>query len=227
MRIFQLEAERSTSIQVAVRSTAMALALCVLSGQASAQITYGGRCFAACLRQVLPLPSEQCFADSGNLPGSGGNLSASEASVQIGLDVYAAANLAASALAGGGSTDCSSTQEQVSAFGGLLVAASVRADAQADCAGATGSSTITGLALAGANIAVTGAANQTVTIPGVCTLVINEQELGEGGTSIAVNALRLTLVTGEELVLCSAFAETVCAVSAEENSLGSVKSRFE
>ena len=202
-------------------------AVCAAAPRAGAQTTYGGRCTAACVRQVLPLPSEQCFADTGPLPGGGGNLSATQPSVQVGLNVYAAASLTASAIGSGETTSCSSSQDQVSAFGGLLVAASVRANAEANCAGATGSSTISGLALGGVNVNVTGAANQTVSIPGVATLVINEQVVGSSATDLTVNALHLTLATGEELILCGAQAAVACSVPAERASWGTLKTQYD
>jgi hypothetical protein len=203
------------------------LAIAAGTTDVAAQTSYSGRCAAACVRQTLPPPNEQCFADTGTLPGGGGSLSAGEPGVQVGLDVYAATNLTASALAGGGSTTCSTAQQQVSAFGGLLVAASVRADARADCSGATGSSTISGLVFGGLAIVVTGAANQTVSIPGVATLVINEHVAGSASTELTVNALRLTLATGEQLTLCTANVGVLCSVAATDASWGTLKARYE
>jgi hypothetical protein len=52
---------------------------------------------------------------------------------------------------------------------------------------------------------VTGDPNQTVQIPGVATLVINEQVVTDGPVrEVRVNALHLTVATGEEVILSSA-----------------------
>jgi hypothetical protein len=200
--------------------------LCTAAWPAFGQVTYGGSCTAACVRQVLPLPSENCYAQTGDLPAGGGDLTASEPSVQLGLDVYAATSLTSSATAGSGVTECSSSQEDVSAFAGLLVAASVRADAEANCSGVTGSTAIDGLVVAGQSITVTGEANQTVSLPGVGSLVINEQIVGTSGTELTVNALRLTLDTGAELVLCSAVVEVICSVPTADANWGALKSDY-
>ena len=72
--------------------------------------------------------------------------------------------------------------------------------------GFPGISQIADLTFGGAAVTVTGQANQTVEIPGVATLVINEQVITSHPRSqtIRVNALHLKLVTGEEVILSSA-----------------------
>lgn len=218
---------RAWGRRVALGLAGTAIGVCAAATLALAETTYGGSCTAACVRQLLPLPNERCFADTGDLGSNGGSLSAEEPSAQVGLGVFAATNLTASAIAGGGTTTCSSSQDQVSAFGGLLVAASVRADAQADCSGASGSSSISGLVLGGFSVNVSGAANQTVSIPGIATLVINEQIVGSADTELTVNALHLTLITGEELILCAATVGVNCSVPDGSASWGTLKTRYE
>ncbi len=78
----------------------------------------------------------------------------------------------------------------------------VLAQAKAAAGSATGSSVLGNLTLNGVPVAVSGAPNQTIWIPGG-QLVINEQTATAGG--IVVNALRL-VVDGVDVVLGSATA---------------------
>ena len=71
----------------------------------------------------------------------------------------------------------------------MTTASVVQAQAHADCNGLQGSSVVTNLAFGGSSVVVTGAPNQMTSIPGVATLVINEQIIDPSGTVITVNAL--------------------------------------
>ena len=103
-----------------------------------------------------------------------------------------------------------------------LTASVVSSQARADCDGVSGSSTITNLIFAGNSVVVTGAANQTITLAGIATLVINEQIVSAG--SITVNAIHLTLGTGDEVILSSAHADVQCSlVPTRPTSWGHVK----
>jgi hypothetical protein len=92
----------------------------------------------------------------------------------------------------------------------MLTAAFVRA--QADVLDARGSgrwrgvTEIRDLTFAGRSVAVEGTPNQRIDLPGVATLVINEQVTStQGGVpTLTVNALRLTLATGDQFVIASA-----------------------
>ncbi len=83
-----------------------------------------------------------------------------------------------------------------------ITAALVRSQVDVTDAGASGYSQIDGLTFAGAPVAVTGLPNQTVALPGVATLVINEQVPTASG--LVVNALHLILATGGEVILSGA-----------------------
>jgi hypothetical protein len=75
-----------------------------------------------------------------------------------------------------------------------------------------GHSIVTDLTIAGLEVAVTGSPNQGITIPGLLSLVINEQLPTVNGTSgeLVVNALHLKLLSGEDIVVSSARADILC-----------------
>jgi len=78
---------------------------------------------------------------------------------------------------------------------------------------------------AGVSVVVTGAANQTVSIPGVATLVLNEQIFAAG--SITVNALRLSLASGDELTICSTHSDIECSPTpTRRGTWGAVKAIY-
>jgi hypothetical protein len=85
-------------------------------------------------------------------------------------------------------------------------------------ASVSGSSTIADLTINGTPIVVSGAPNQTISVPGVASIIINEQITGPG--SITVNALHvkvlpdapLNLVASGDIVISSAHSDIACAV---------------
>ena len=90
----------------------------------------------------------------------------------------------------------------------------VRADSQATCSGATGSSEIANLKIGGQSVTVTGSPNQSVSVPGVFTLVINEQTRSSDGTkNITVNALDLKLAAGPQVIVSSAHSDITCGTT--------------
>src|SRR6266568_1732060 len=96
-----------------------------------------------------------------------------------------------------------------------VVASFAYAGATATCGGASGTSEIPDLTVAGVAVPVTGEPNQVYSIPGVLTLVINEQIDGSnGGTyDMTVNALHLILATGVEAVVSSARGVVTCGTA--------------
>ena len=86
---------------------------------------------------------------------------------------------------------------------GSLGADVVFAQAEAAAGSATGSSVLGNLTLNGVPVAVSGAPNQTISIPGG-RLIINEQTPTAGG--IVVNALHLVVDGAADVVLGSATA---------------------
>ncbi|MBI4168786.1 MAG: hypothetical protein HY510_02470 [Acidobacteria bacterium] len=91
-----------------------------------------------------------------------------------------------------------------------LTAAFVRAQADVlDVKGLqrwNGVTEIDNLRFGGLSIAVTGAPNQRIDLPGVASLIINEQITSSrsGLSELTVNALHLVLATGDQVVLASA-----------------------
>jgi hypothetical protein len=71
-------------------------------------------------------------------------------------------------------------------------------------AAGSGSSTIDNLAINGVSVVVTGAPNQTISIPGG-QMVINEQTISSTGTAV-VNALHVTVNGVADVVIASATA---------------------
>lgn len=88
----------------------------------------------------------------------------------------------------------------------------IRANSIATCDGVSGDSEIVNLKLAGQQIEVSGQPNQTVSVPGVLTLIINEQinSSKDKTNEITVNALHLRLATGEEVIVSSARSDIKC-----------------
>src|SRR5262249_47557741 len=87
---------------------------------------------------------------------------------------------------------------------------SVRADTEATCNAASGSTQITGLTIGGAAPTRTGEGKQTIEVPGVGPPGLNEQivESAGGVQSITVNALRLvTIEPSATIIVASAHSD--------------------
>jgi hypothetical protein len=185
--------------------------------------SFGGR---ACAAVVQTLSGTTRYCDTGALASAGGSLSAS-------LQAISTATLASgpsscNTQGSGGDATSVSSMADVSVYAGLaavLTASLVSSTTDVSCESATGSSTINGLVFAGAAVNVTGAANQTVSVPAVGTLVINEHVQG-GASAITVNALHLTLVSGEDLLLGCTQSEHICTVPTRQTTWGQVKSLY-
>jgi hypothetical protein len=102
-------------------------------------------------------------------------------------------------------SESSLTELALSIAGSTISAGFAMAQASAPVGGAPVSwSTIEGLSVNGVPIAVTGAPNQTVSLPGL-TLVLNEVQ--DTATSVTVNALHLaSSLDGTDVVVASATA---------------------
>ena len=92
-----------------------------------------------------------------------------------------------------------------------VVASFAYVKSTATCSGVTAASEIPDLSVAGVVVDVTGEPNQVYEIPGVLTLVINEQIDSSSGAvySITTNALHL-YASGVEVVVGSAFSQVDC-----------------
>jgi len=187
-------------------------------------IIYSGRAFGAQVTIVNPQPNVLMFSDTGQLPPSGGSLSATLATIALGTTL-SSHTITASTSGVNGTASSSASQQGVNVFPGQAAAITadlVTAQSQANCGAASGSSTIAGLTFGGQAIVVTGQPNQTVTLGALATLVINEQ-IFNGSQDITVNALHLTLGTGEQVILSSAHSDVNCVVPTRMSTWSRVK----
>ncbi len=167
-------------------------------------VSYTGRAFGASVNGSV-------FSDTGELPPDGTPQSASA------LNLTVPGTLSVEALVA--NTSGANGQAQSSAFllganvlNGLVTATLLGAESEATCNGVRGSTTIAGLALAGAEVQVTGEVNQTVgpvPVGGLTvTLLINEQQRtsGPGFQEITVNALHVKVggLVNADVILASA-----------------------
>lgn len=185
---------------------------------AQAQTSFSGRAFAAFLDTALTGPMH--ISDTGQLPPSGGSrddalLDTRDLNLATLDSVLTAEVLAASTSGASGKAQSSASLANVVVLPGSaaqVTASFVRAETQATCSGVSGGSEIADLTFGGTAITVTGEPNQTVTIPGVATLIINEQTTASNGTSrqIQVNALHLIVPAVGEVILASAESDINC-----------------
>jgi len=196
-------------------------ATAVYAGGALAN-SYSGRAIGASLSVTLPTPNTLVFADTGPLPETGGNLSASLLSIEQGKTLSSGT---VSANTAGMDTVAASSAvvENLQCFGGLLQATHVEARTRITCGEIHGSTIITGLIFAGASVVVSGEANQTVSVPGVGTLVMNEQLTAPGAPNLTVRALHLTLAGGDELIVSSAYSDLSCVTPVRPQTWGALK----
>ena len=132
----------------------------------------------------------------------------------------AAEVLHAAVVAGGNSSSAETSVANLAviAAGQSIAADFLMARAAATCNGSSatiaGSSEIARLTLNGQSIVVTGAVNQTIALPGLGQIVINEQKTGSSASAsdgeITVNAVHIVLIGGTDLVVASAHADIAC-----------------
>jgi hypothetical protein len=209
------------------RHLATLAALCVAVGGPPAAVaeTYSGRAYGAQVKLINPNPNVLFFSDTGQLPPQGGSLSATLLTILLG-NTLSSHTITASCSGGGGQANSSASQEEAVIFGGQpaqVTASVVASQAHADCGGVSGSSVVTNLTFGGNAVAVTGQPNQTVTILGVATLIINQQIADVGAREITVNALHLIVGTGEEVILSSSHSDVACVTKASSSNWGAVK----
>jgi len=173
-------------------------------------VGYGGRAYGVYVK--VPILGGTYFADTGDLPEEGGVLVADFVAVETGV---ADASVFLSYTAGFGDLAMSET---ATSDIGLLADTPTPVTAVfgytlslAACAGASGATEVVGLRVAGLPVIVTGEPNQVYEIPGVLTLVINEQIDSSSGTThaITVNALHLW-AGGVEVIVSSAYSSVTC-----------------
>lgn len=204
------------------------VACLTIAAEASTQ-SYSGRAFGARVKLGGLVPVTLMFSDTGNLPAGGGSLSATL--LQIALAGTLTSNTVTANTSGGsGLAESRASVEDVVILPGQaaeVTAEVVRASSEATCAGAAGSSVIVGLTFGGQAITVSGAPNQTVSIPGVATLVINEQLATPGVPEITVNALHLTVLSDlTEVIVSSAHSDMSCVTPTRSSTWARVKSIY-
>ena len=203
-------------------TTVTAVMNLALISSAGAQ-TFGG--YATGAQVTVTATGTTVRAASGSLPSSGGGVDASLLVGNIpgsatGGVVSLSSGVMHSAASGITATQAEASMADITltVSGNQITADFLMARSSAACAPAvTGSTEITNLVINGQSIVVTGAANQTVTLPNG-TAVINQQFPNVGGTSAAlnVNALRVTTndpITGQpvaDVLLATIDAEIQC-----------------
>jgi hypothetical protein len=176
---------------------------------APAATTFSGRAFAALVNAPSLGVGPLVFADTGELPPSGDPQSASLVGATV-PGVLSAELLAASTSGADGVATSEASLALLVVLPGQaaqVTASFVRAVAEASCSGVQGTTEIADLTFGGQAIIVDPVApNQRFEIPGIATLIVNEQTTTSGGGSqdITVNALHLILATGDEVILSSA-----------------------
>jgi len=183
---------------------------------ASAAVSYSGRAYAAYVNTHLTGPL--FISDTGELPSSGGYRNNALLGVNV-PGVLSASVLNASTAGSGGESNGFASLANVDVLPGSpyrLTASFLRSEAHADCDGVSGESEIVGLTFMGQTVQVSGHPNQTISIPGVATLVINEQRTTSRNRyhEIQVNAIHLTVKGVAEVILSSAKADISCPPSA-------------
>jgi len=203
-------------------TTVTAVMNLALISSAGAQ-TFGG--YATGAQVTVTATGTTVRAASGSLPSSGGGVDASLLVGDIpgsatGGVVSLSSGVMHSAASGitGTQAEASMADITLTVSGNQITADFLMARSSAACAPAVaGSSEITNLVINGQSIVVTGAPNQTVTLPNG-TAVINQQFPNVGATSATmnVNALRVTTndpITGApvaDVMLATIDAEIQC-----------------
>ena len=206
---------RKTSIPALSIVLLLILSSGVVHAESATPTGFSGRAIGVSVTiPLVPLVGALTLADTGPLPSQGGELDATVLTVST---QYAQADVLLSVTMG---FDQTAKSEAAVADVTLLPGTSnqvtadfIRSKAVATCSGVSGTSELVNLRVAGQTIDVSGQPNQSYTIPGVLTLIINEQtSLSGGGTnSITVNALDLTTVDGIQVIVSSAHSDITCA----------------
>jgi hypothetical protein len=192
-------------------------ALGIASTSAQPRTTYSGRAFAAFVNTAVTGPIY--LSDSGSLPPSGGvqgnSLLSANVPGVLAADVLVASTSGASNQANSSASLANATVLQGSPY--ELNASFVRSQTQANCDAVSGSSELANVRFMGQNITVTGQPNQTITVPGVATLIINEQTRAQKGNyhQIRVNAVHLIVNGIAEVILASSESDINCGRPSE------------
>jgi len=178
-------------------------------GGGSLTTTYSGEATAVdiTLNTFLLGETKIVLSDTGQLDASGGMIEKGlSESLQTGLVDIGVSVLSTSVTGSGDLTHANATVVglELSVLDALTVSASVlQANASTQClsgeVNAQGDSHIAELVINGHDITVTGEPNQQVNIPGVASVIINEQILS--GSTMETNALHISLLGDGEPLL--------------------------
>jgi hypothetical protein len=180
------------------------------TSSSSQSTRYGGR--ATVVQATVPVIAPITLVDAGPLPSSGGaeEKALLEASVP-GLVTAEVLHAATSGQGSRSSSEASVAELAVTAGGNSVSAGFLMARAEAQCtdgtASASGSSEIARLGISDQAIVVSGAPNQTITLPNG-RVIINEQHGAPG--DITVNALHVVVDGIADIVVSSAHADIGC-----------------
>ena len=202
---------RTLTVSLSLVVVGLGLALATFAVAATDPATqYSGRATGVSIHTPF---LNTAFADTGDLPSQGGFQDATFVQLDEPLakaDVLLADTMGFDNVA---QSDAATATVRLLPGGPNEVAADfVRSQSTATCNAAVGQSEIVNLVVAGTVVDVSTAPNQVVTVPGVLTLVINEQIDGshDGTFDMTVNALHLTLATGEEVIVSHAHSDIRC-----------------
>ncbi len=178
-------------------------------GGGGTQTLYSGRAIGVLVHTAL---LDVNFADTGDLPPQGGEIDATVLTVNHAL-VTAEVLLSVTTGFDNKARSAAAVADLVLLPGSAyqITADFVRSDTRVTCSSVFASSEIVSLKLLGSTIVVTGEASQTISVPGVLTLTINEVSTSQGSTNVATAvALHLRLATGEEVIVSSAKSDITC-----------------
>lgn len=184
--------------------------------------SFSGRAiaFQSVITPPLLPPVTTTINDTGALPSSGGSIT-SNAGVGIpGLVTFSAASahteggLPATPLLAESDSNLTNVSVEVP---GVTISATVSSQTTASClpTAATATSVVTNLVINGIPTPVTGAVNETITLVGLGTLVLNEQippvSVGPLTATANVTALHLTLLSGAaDVKLAQSHSDITC-----------------
>src|SRR5207245_4594700 len=205
---------RRVAASLSVAAVCAGLIVTVLGAAGAESGTqYGGRATGVSIHTGI---LDTSLADTGDLPSGGGESDATFAQVDTSLakaDVFLSDTMGFDSVAQ--SDSAVATVDLLPGTQNEVTADFVRSESVATCQGVSGVSALVKLRAAGQDVVVGTAPNQIVSVPGVLTLVINEQIDGshDGTSDMTVNALHLTLVTGEEIIVSHAHSDIRCGAS--------------
>ncbi len=178
-------------------------------GGGGASNQFSGRAISISVHTSI---ADLVFADTGELPSSGGESDATVLTVTSSL-VQAEVLLSVTMGFDSEASSAAAVADLVLLPGtpNRITADFVRSDTKVTCSSVSGSSEIVNLSLLGSTIVVTGEANQVITIPLVGTLTINAVSTSQGSANTATAvALDLKLFTGDEVKVSFAHSDITC-----------------